>query len=238
MIASDIAAEYIAREEKAYAYIIGIGMLLITIIQLALTYLGIQRLVSKPFEAMNKIVDATSQFDFTDMTLGSELSHRKDEIGQITNNLMDMRQKLRDKAELVNTISGSIFEVTEEMHTKLDASTAATEQINLSIVELAEGVNNQVMQTTESYNMLQLLSVKIEDLVNELGHINKLTTVTQEANVESGITLNDLTKTIQENQCISEEVQKSIQLLDEHSKKIEDVIDVIEGITRQTNYLL
>lgn len=237
VVASDIAAEDIVREKKNYTYITAIIMLIITATQLGFTYLGIQKLISKPFESMNKIVDETSHFNFTDMTLGSELSHRSDEIGQITNNLINMRQKLRDKAELVNTISTNIFEVTEDMHTKLGASTAATEQINLSITELAEGVNNQVMQTTESYDMLQLLSTKIEDLVEQIGYVNKLTIATQEASVESSVTLDHLTKTIQDNQHISKQVQKSVQLLDEHSKKIEDVVGVIEGITRQTNLL-
>ena len=237
VIAADIAASDIEREKKNYAYFTGIIMLLITIIQLGLTYIGIQKLVSRPFESMNKIVDETSYFNFSDMTLGNELSHRKDEIGEITNNLMNMRQKLRDKAKLVNTISTDIFEVTEDMHTKLTASSAATEQINLSISELAEGVNNQVMQTTESYDKIQLLGEKIEELVEQIGHVNKLTLATQKANEASGVTLNRLTQTIHENQYISGQVQKGVQLLDGHSKKIEDVVSVIEGITRQTNLL-
>lgn len=236
-VVADLEANEIIAEKSAYAIrTLGI-MLLVAVVQLIFTYIGLQRLVAKPFKALNNIVDKTSQFDFTDMSLGSELSVREDEIGQITANLMQMRQNLRNKAEVVNNIASEMFEATDDMHGKLGASTAATEQINLSITELAEGVNNQVMRTTESYDMLQLLSEKIESLAGQIGHMNELTVATQNASEESSYSLGELDKTIQGSQRVSEQVQNNMQVLREHSQKIESVVEVIEGITRQTNLL-
>lgn len=236
-VAADLDANVIAAEQKSYAIETIIIMIILAVLQLTIVYLCIQRMVGRTFKTINKIVDETTQFDFTELSLGSELSHRQDEIGQIISNLMNMRQKLRDKAHVVNNIVENMFEVTEDMHHKLDASTAATEQINLSITELAEGVNNQVTSTTESYEMLQRLGEKIEELIKHISHMNRLTVATQTASEESSHTLEELDKTVQNSQYISKQVQKNMQVLDQHSKEIGNVVEVIETITRQTNLL-
>lgn len=237
VVSADMDANDIRTQQKAYALATIAIIMILAAIQLVLVYVCIQRMISRPFKALNEMVNVTSQFDFSDMSLGNGLSKRSDEVGQITQNLMNMRQKLRDKAEAVSHITTDVFEVTEDMHHKLEASTAATEQINLSITELAEGVNNQVMRTTESYDMLQLLGGKIEELVNQIGYMNKLTVATQNASEESSQTLTALEKTLQGSQDISRHVQQDMETLSKHSREIESIVAVIEGITRQTNLL-
>lgn len=210
---------------------------ILAFIELLLIYIIITRIIGNSFKHLTQIIKTTADFDFCDLTLGQNLTKRKDELGEISTQLMLMRQKLHTQAISVNNSAAMVKQTVEQLHHQLATSDEVTQQINASVDALAEGINQQVTQTSSSYEMLTLLSDRIETLNEHIHHINTIITKTKEEETDNKCKMSALNDSINNNNVLSISVENNVNSLASHSDQIENVIDVIANITRQTNLL-
>lgn len=230
--ANDLFTQAAAYRNRTFALVV-----ISAIIAAILVYIIINSILGKSFIHLSKIIEATSNFNFRDLTLGQSLSTRHDEIGTITTMLINMRKKLHEQAISINKSATVVEQTIEQVNNQLAISDETTQQINASIEALAEGINEQVADTNSSYEMLTLLSERIETLNNHIYNIDQIISNTKSQEIHHLNKLSALNETINHNTTLSSDVENNINTLAAHSKEIENIVNVIANITKQTTLL-
>lgn len=157
---------------------------------------------------VNEAVEAARAVARGDLT-GRLRSNRKDETGMLLNALADMRDSLRD-------IVGNIRE--------------GVDTINTASVEIATGNTDLSQRTEEQASSLEQTAASMEEL-----------TSTVKQNAENARHANSLAGTASQNADrggeVVDEVVKRMSEIKDGSRKMSEIISVIDGIAFQTNIL-
>ncbi|WP_018249615.1 methyl-accepting chemotaxis protein [Orenia marismortui] len=161
----------------------------------------------------------------------------EDEIGQLRAALNNMSKNLK---EMVMNISESVENLTassEELSAAGEQMGEGSSQITKSVIEIATGAE-------ENSSQIENISANIGDLNSEIESIeNKTTSMTQIYNdvledVKSGNqAIEHSVETINKVKLSSKDISEIIFSLGEHSKKIDEIVNLIGSIAEQTNLL-
>lgn len=150
-------------------------------------------------------------------------SKRKDEIGQVANNLDEFIDSLANLIKSIVDQSSQVITGVSELDAGATEIKETSEQQLLSVEMIVTAVNEMSYAIAEVAKNAQLTSTEIM-MVNNLAHEG--TDITSEAVSE----IQGLSVTV-------EEATAVIVKLSENSQNIASVLDVIRGIAEQTNLL-
>ncbi|GAA6204718.1 methyl-accepting chemotaxis protein [Thalassotalea sp. SU-HH00458] len=150
-------------------------------------------------------------------------SKRKDEIGQVANNLDEFIDSLANLIKSIVDQSSQVISGVSELDAGATEIKETSEQQLLSVEMIVTAVNEMSYAIAEVAKNAQLTSTEIM-MVNNLAHEG--TDITSEAVSE----IQGLSVTV-------EEATAVIVKLSENSQNIASVLDVIRGIAEQTNLL-
>lgn len=230
--ANDVLVTQHALNLKIYAI-----LLILIIPELIFIYLSIGRLVGKSIRQLDHMIEIIANFDFTDQTLGNSLLNRKDELGKMTRKINMMRQKLTEKAHITIENTQSMANAIEQVHVKLKHSNAANQEITSSLNDFAAGINEQVADNNTSFELLTLLSEKIENLTGQIDTLNTLTTSMQQATAKSEHAIAHLDTQFSANKIHAKQLEEKVHHLVLKSQEIQGIIETVNAITKQTNLL-
>ncbi|KQL52599.1 TlpA [Heyndrickxia shackletonii] len=193
----------------------------------------ITRLIVKPTKDMMKLLSKAENGDLT--VKGTYKS--KDEMGMLTFSFNNMVEGLHKTMETVHDASQQLAATSEELTANAEQTTEATEHVASAIQEVASGSEESMVKLER--NSLSLSEIKdgITNISQNTENISVLSNETSKKAKEGG-------RSIEENltqmKYINESVQKSnnvIRALSNRSLEIEKILEVINGISEQTNLL-
>lgn len=194
---------------------------------------------SKPIVEISKVLNRFSNYDLSidkdEKVLGYR--KRKDEIGNITESLISMKDNLIKLIENILNTSQSVASSAEELTAVIEQSTVAAEEIAKAIEGIAVGANDQADFVKEGV-------ANIEDLAKKLEHNNKeiqgLYNASDKVKTlkDEGLKIIDelVNKTEVSNKAILE-VQNVIIDTNTSVETIENASNMIKSISEQTNLL-
>lgn len=160
-----------------------------------------------------------------------------DEIGQLANSYMLMREKL---SRLIHTIIGNSEQVAaaaEELNASSEETSTATDSITHSILEVATSGDDQ----KEYIKSLENTSSIVLHNINEISQVSQSVLHASELNAKEaahgGIMMN---KTMQQVNVIDDTTKQAAQLINhlgDKSQEIDSIINIITAISEQTNLL-
>lgn len=172
----------------------------------------IARLISKP---LNQIVTLVGRVSEGDLREDADI-HTKDEIGQLANSINAMIYNLRN-------LIGGIMQSSQSV-------AAASEQISASTQEIASGSTTQAQSAQSISAMFRELTLAINSAAQSAEEAAELSDNTvQTASQGEGI--------VRASASGMQNVNASMSLLEEDSRKIGAIIEVIDDIADQTNLL-
>jgi len=200
------------------------NMLFLTIAIAVILVLGIvialSQSILKPLSTLQTVIQQAQEEN--NLSLKTELIGRDEisQIGQAFDNMMEtFRQIIQNINRLANELSieaGSLATITEQSGADITSQQSQTYQVAQSIHQINLAVN---------------------EMANNLA---STATTSNETNQETIDGKNLLQKTIVSIQDLSQQIEKSTQVihqLNSNSEKINSVVDVIRGIAEQTNLL-
>ncbi|KAB2953342.1 methyl-accepting chemotaxis protein [Heliorestis acidaminivorans] len=161
----------------------------------------------------------------------------KDEVGQLAEAVNKLISKLRSIVADVAATAQDVSEKSQELAMNSDESSKATEQVAITIGEIAKGnqeVATAVNNSVSVLGQIQALASNTEVVVDNASIEAK--------KVENAIVLGqekiDLQREMMDrNRAISITVAKAIGDLDDRSKSIQKIVQTISGIATQTTLL-
>jgi methyl-accepting chemotaxis protein len=194
---------------------IAIAVILVLIIIIALS-----RSILKPLALLQEHIQSAETEK--NLSIRSNLKGT-DEISQISKTFDHMMeafqqiiQNINNSAEQVSSESSSLASVTEQSNSDITTQQTQTHEVAKSIEQIDQGVN---------------------EVVQSLSNMSTTASTTNQQTTEGRQLLK---QTISSIQLLSNQVEKSAQVihqLDANSEKINSVVSVIKGIAEQTNLL-
>ncbi|RFU62620.1 methyl-accepting chemotaxis protein [Peribacillus saganii] len=191
-----------------------------------------------------KITRPVQQLSYTvnEITKGNlqvaELSvNSNDEVGQLTNNVNEMIDKLRT---IITSISSNAVQVAasaEELNSSAEESTKATETVSAAIQEISSGAEHTTVALERNSDSLQEVLQGVLRIADSSTNVSRLSRNSSTEAEEGSKFVQD---NLQQMTFIHESVRKSNEVIGQlsiRSQEIGNILNVISTIADQTNLL-
>ncbi|MED0961816.1 methyl-accepting chemotaxis protein [Bacillus paramycoides] len=161
----------------------------------------------------------------------------KDEIGQLGESFNEMTASLHDVISNINTSAGHVAASSEELTASMKQASEATEQITQAMEQVSSGAEIQTREVEEGATLLEEVTEGIQRVADSSSLVSTASMYTKQKAEDGGKLVE---QTVNQMQLIHESVSQSdkvISLLDDKSKQIGAILEVIQHIAEQTNLL-
>lgn len=211
--------------------IIMLSILTVLLIGVILYYI-----VSKTIKPILKMADITKEVAGGDLTAKVDV-RSNDEIGILAKNFNSMIDNMRELLSEMKRIGLTVVSTSEEVKASTEEASKVSEQVALTISELAKGATEQSQSTVEGSNMVNDLIVEINRILDNINESKNLTFNAKET-VDEGVKILEFQKDkMLENKQATINVSNEIILLSDKSGQIGQIVELISSIAEQTNLL-
>lgn len=178
-------------------------------------------------------VGRLSKYDFSELLD----MNQKDEMGTIAGAFNDMTQKIRALVKEVKGIGENVTSSSMGVMTSAKEISMASEQVALTVSELAKGATEQAVSIEKGNSGLVNIAESLDGIAENM-RISEEFAETAINTVRNGeLSVNSQEKIMAESKQVSINVGIAISELSKKSNEIEQVIVAIKGIAEQTNLL-
>lgn len=206
-----------------------VGIVLLSIL---LIFIATMSLVN-PLKHLAKKVELIGKGDLT-VTIES---NRKDEIGSLTDSFNQMLQELKRMIGVINQSSVRMSGTTSQLLVSANKTKGASNEISVIMEQMASSVDTQYKSLDESAKIIEEMSESINEIAINSSGVTELSSHTQEEIEIGNSKVNDLVEQMNTISRSVNESSSSIMALQAHSKDIESIVEIIQGIASQTNLL-
>lgn len=208
-----------------------IGLVCLVVLGLAIFFMV--QLTLKPLQ---RLAEVSSRIAEGDLAQQVEVKST-DEIGQLAENFNGMVNNLRRLVERISTMTGQVADASEQLAEAAGESGKATEQVALSMGELAKGTANEAELTQDTARVVNDMAQALRQVESGAQQVNGVSRQLKTVVEEGMEAVSDLGSKMAESVRSSEGVGVAIQDLDQCSKEIGQIVEVITNIAGQTNLL-
>lgn len=195
--------------------------------------LYIERGIIKPLNSIMKLMKKAEDGDLTVI-----LDYKKlDEIGNLSSSFNIMIQKIKGLIGEVSLVSNKVLKNVEEVAEISMESAEATKQISMAIGEIATGSTEQAKSSSEAIDQIRILAQKIDTVMENTRRVKDISNETKEIGNSSIVVVRELNERTRQSVSMVQEINEDIYDLNNNSKEIEKIIEVIKSISEQTSLL-
>ncbi|MCX7903686.1 MAG: methyl-accepting chemotaxis protein [Caloramator sp.] len=194
------------------------------------------KIIINPLQATKKVLDVIAKGELN-VNLEERYLKRHDEIGEISKAIAFLKQsligiisKINENAQLVKTSSKELVSVAEEM-------AVSSEQVSSSISQVATATENESLEVTQVVRLFESFSEKIDKMYSKLKEVKEGAEDTSFKASEGKDELDGLLRAINGIKQSFEIVTTKLQTLSSSFNQIENIVDIINNISEQTNLL-
>jgi methyl-accepting chemotaxis protein len=200
---------------------------------MALIIFLISSSITKPIVKLNK---AAAQVAAGDLTYKVDIKG-KDEIGQLAKSFNIMTDNIKLLVEEINTLSHSVASYTGQMTSSSQQAVTISEQMADAVTDLAKGADVQANSVQEGLNKVMQLGEDLKVIVDNTNIASESSNQVHELIGEGMKVVSLQNAKVMENTKAGQNVAVAIKSLDEKSKQIGEIVEVIDSISSQTNLL-
>ncbi|EDS76514.1 methyl-accepting chemotaxis protein [Clostridium botulinum C str. Eklund] len=162
--------------------------------------------------------------------LNIEMEHIVNAINITKDNMINIIQSIKDASYNLKENSSILLSITEQ-------SSVASDEIAKAIQQIADGSVNQSEKLNESVKLTETLNDIVGKSLMNSEEMMKASEDVREISDEGRSLLRNLDSAFNESQEANLEVIRKVKILGDKSKEIEEITEVIKGITEQTKLL-
>lgn len=194
----------------------------------------ITRAITQPMQAMVKVCNELASGDFRDKP---RRVTSKDEIGQLSDALVNMRNTVRKALQQVNQSAEQVAASSEELTASAEQSSQAVTQVAVSITQMADGSQNQLKATDAATSVVEQMSAGLQQIAATTNQVAANSAQASEKAREGGSSVEKAAKQMNNIESTVNNSAQVVAQLGERSKEIGQIVDTISGIAGQTNLL-
>nr|WP_243186880.1 methyl-accepting chemotaxis protein [Clostridium muellerianum] len=209
------------------------------LIALIITVLGgfvIIKTVSSNLKPLSELADVAQEAANGDLTKSVEIKSL-DEIGMVTSSFNNMIESLRNMTNKINNMSQGISSSSTTLLSSAQQAAAVSEEISSSTEEIADGAGTQVKATEEISASMEKVVDNMATVSDQVKSVVKFSEKTSNLASDGKDKMNNMInqmETIKNSVTYSSEIIVELQ---ETSKKIGSIVELIDSIADQTALL-
>ncbi len=225
--------EALLTEQAADIRLLTIIMVIVAVVIAA----GIATVLSRGIS--NAINNTNKQLrNIADGNLNAQVTtRRRDEFALLASGVNDMAVHMRTLLGKITEMAGELSSASASVTENARALFESSDQIQLSIKEIETGTANLDNESEKCLSQMDTLSHKIHDVQGSSVNIMNKAHATEAVVNEGKNSLSSMMESAAATSRITGSVIQSIQLLEEKSLTIGDIIEAINAIAVQTNLL-
>ncbi|MCC5910546.1 MAG: hypothetical protein JJT76_08935 [Clostridiaceae bacterium] len=215
-------------------------VVLLASIILALVMAGITVLYSKKlFKPIENIVDIANTISTLDVTrdIPQQFIQRKDEIGSLSNAFQQIITSLRDFIKQVENSSQQVELASEELTATSQQTATTSEHIASSAGEVAQSADRQIQQVINANVSIMEIAESIQNIVSNTQKINDLSNEAYIKSDDGKENIRNASNQMKNINSSTGEVKSALEEITDSSKKMNEIVDLIKNIAEQTNLL-
>lgn len=225
-------AEIIAGGELTFKIVTAVTILVIILSIAAALFTADQ--ITKPIKmVMNRMLEMAKG----DLSGDNMKTKSKDEVGQLVLAANEMSENTRSLLNTINGISASVSAQSEELTQSATEVKSATDQVAMTMYDLAEGAESQATQASHLSDLMDSFVHRVEEADEKGGHIQVASTQVLDMTSEGRRLMNLSNEQMGRIDKIVQSSVEKIQGLDAQSQEISKLVVVIKDIADQTNLL-
>jgi len=232
MLGIDMDAKFIFDLQHKVLLISTVLTIVFAVLGAAVTYWVSSRL-SKPILRLLEHTRVVAQGDLS----RTVAVNRQDEIGQLVANFNTMTSQLRQMIEQVRETTRYVEASSDEVSTRTNHSTEMIYDVVTAIQEIASGNEAMSRVTTESSRAMQEMTTGMQHINESIFDVSEESVITAQ---EAGQGETIIAKAVKQMAAIAGSVAHSTELvrhMNERSREINGVVDMIKDIAGQINLL-
>jgi methyl-accepting chemotaxis protein len=195
--------------------------------------LYIARGIIKPINSIMKLMKKAEDGDLTVVLDCKKL----DEIGNLSSSFNIMIKKIKALIGEVSQVSNKVMKNVEDVAEISKESAEATEQISMAIGEIATGSTEQAKNSSEAIDQIRILAEKIDTVMESTKRVKNISNETKQIGSSSILAVSELNERTRMSVTMVQEINADIYDLNNSSKEIGKIIEVIKSISDQTSLL-
>lgn len=215
------------------SYISGIIVLVVC----GLIGFGLGKLVVRPINMLAKNVLKLSELDFSADATQEKLNRRKDETGQMSRAISELREELVAVYMQIKEQSKSLYEAADVLSNETAETSDAVGQVDRAIGEIADGATSQAEETQKATENVILIGNMVEETGRQVERLNVNADTMQRASIEAMDTLKALDDTNVRTREAIERIAEQTNTTNESALKIREATTMITSIAEETNLL-
>lgn len=189
--------------------------------------------ILKPLQQLNRVSLRISEGDLT----GSTAVIRNDEIGLLAVNFNKMADSLRSLISKVNDNTMQLAASAEELSAGADQNAQASEQVTLSVQDIVEGSEKQLVQVDGTLSDMNVLTRQVDQISAYAEEVSRTAQLTMESANAGDQAIQTAAAQMNEIGSKVDQLAKDINGFGERAEQIVEFANVISEIATQTNLL-
>jgi len=217
-----------------------ITMMIVVIVSSLVVILGLivafatSNSISRPLRTVMSRMNMIADGDLSADPLETNL---RDEIGQLVAATNEMSGNTRDVLNQINVVSETVTGQSEELSQSASEVRAGSEQISITMEELAQGATTQATTASDLSTAMVSFTSKVDEVNNNSERINQSSHYVLELTDEGSQLMKSSTKQMTAIDQIVQDAVEKVKGLDAHTSEISELVSVIQNIADQTNLL-
>jgi len=196
------------------------------------SYLFSRRL-ARPLQLLKNHVQKVAEGDLTlRMKVTSE-----DEVGELTKHFNDMVEQMNEMVSKIKNSVSTVQQSTNSLHYLTNETVAASREVSGAMDDVSGGASTLANSVDEVSAQLENMAESVEQMNSSVGEIKGVAGKAEEASKQGLNTMRNLIRTRGQSSSIVVHTEEASDKLEQRVGSIQNVVELIKGISDQTNLL-
>lgn len=232
MISAIVMNDELEDRAKPIFIPISISLLIVTLLAIVGSYF-VAKMITKPIKNLQQNMNEVAVGNLT-VTL---IQNKQNEIGQLSKSAEEMKESLREIIKNVSNATSAVTSQSEELTQSANEVKDGSAQIASTMEEIAVGAESQANHSTQLSELMDTLARNITDAHKTGDHLLETSEQVLSMTQEGSSLMHESIKQMNTIDKIVSESMTKVQGLDDQTKEISKLIQVIKDIADQTNLL-
>ncbi|GIX58466.1 methyl-accepting chemotaxis protein [Bacillus paranthracis] len=196
------------------------------------SYLFSRRL-ARPLQLLTNHVQKVAEGD---LTLQMKVTS-KDEVGELTNHFNHMVEQMNEMVRKIKNSVSTVQQSTNNLHYLTNETVAASKEVSGAMDDVSGGASTLANSVDEVSEQLENMAQSVEQMNNSVGEIKGVAGKAEEASKQGLNTMRNLVRTREQSSSIVVHTEEASGKLEQRVGSIQNVVELIKGISDQTNLL-
>lgn len=230
-ITQDISVINDTKQQIVFIALLITAITLLIVVFVSVTF---SRSISNPIK---KIAGVMEELSKGDLSVEMEITKRNDEVGQLTEAIKIMKDKLHDTIGQVSEASSRVSAQSEELTQSALEVKGGSEQIAMTMQEIASGSEKQADHTGALAHAMGIFTAKVQESSEEGEEVQASFNEVLQMSNEGKMLMESSDRQMRKIDEIVQVAVKKMENLDHQTQEITKLVTIIQEMAKQTNLL-